>query len=70
MRTNNVVDVTKIKWSQPMNLKTLSLIFDVHRGTMSKLLKDQVICNQQLSPRRWRIAIFELPIEFEERLYI
>jgi hypothetical protein len=66
MKKNNVIDITKIKWSHPMGLKTLSQIFDVHRNTMSKWLKDQVICNQQLSPRRWRVATFELPNEYEE----
>lgn len=68
MKKNNVIDITKIKWSHPMGLKTLSQIFDVHRNTMSKWLKDQVICNQQLSPRRWRVATFELPNEYEEDL--
>ena len=60
MKKNNV-DSTKIKWSQPMGLKGLSQIFDVHRNTMSKWLKDQIICNQQLSPRRWRVASYEMP---------
>lgn len=32
---------------------------------MSKWLKEQVIYNQHLSPRRWRIAVFELPNEIE-----
>jgi len=68
MKKNNVIDITKIKWSHPMGLKTLSQIFDVHRNTMSKWLKDQIICNQQLSPRRWRVATFELPTEYEEDL--
>jgi hypothetical protein len=64
MRDNYIVDFTKIEWSQPMGLKELSQIFDIHRNTMSKWLKDQVICNQQLSPRRWRVATFELPKEY------
>lgn len=68
MRKNSVIDTKQVKWSHPMGLKTLSQIFDVHRNTMSKWLKDQVICNQQLSPRRWRVAIFELPIKYEEDL--
>lgn len=66
MRKNNV-DSSKIKWSQPMGLKGLSQIFDVHRNTMSKWLKDQIICNQQLSPRRWRVASYEMPdSEFDD----
>lgn len=60
---NNKIDVTEIKWSPPMGLKSLSQIFDVHRNTMSKWLKDQTICNRQLSPRRWEVALFELPCD-------
>ena len=60
------LDVTKIKWSSPMGLKNLSQIFDVHRNTMSKWLREQTICNRQLSPRRWEIALFELPCEFTD----
>lgn len=61
MKTGNSSNVTKLRWSQPMGLKGLSQIFDVHRNTMSKWLKDQIICNQQLSPRRWRVASYEMP---------
>ncbi|MBN2588311.1 MAG: hypothetical protein JXA96_00485 [Sedimentisphaerales bacterium] len=46
-----------------MGLKELSQIFDVHRNTMSKWLKDQIICNRQLSPRKWEVATFELPYD-------
>ena len=60
---NNNLYVSKVKWSQPMGIKTLSQIFEVHRNTMSKWLKDQTICNRQLSPRRWTVAIFELPYD-------
>jgi hypothetical protein len=61
MKTGNSSNVTKLRWSQPMGLKGLSQIFDVHRNTMSKWLKDQIIRNQQLSPRRWRVASYEMP---------
>lgn len=61
---NNKIDVTKVKWSQPMGIKELAKIFEVHRNTMSNWLKDQTICNRQLSPRRWVIAKYELPYEF------
>lgn len=61
MKADSSSNVSKLKWSQPMGLKGLSQIFDVHRNTMSKWLKDQVIHNQQLSPRRWRIASYEMP---------
>ena len=68
MKKSKSYDVNAVRWSQPMSVKGLSQIFDVHRNTMSKWLKDQIICNQQLSPRRWRVAVFELPIEFDEDL--
>ena len=63
MKKKNNVDVTKIQWSRPMGIKELSQIFDVHRNTMSEWLKNQIICNRQLSPRRWQIAVFELPCD-------
>ncbi len=59
----NNIDISKIKWSHPMGLKSLSQIFDVHRNTMSKWLKDQTICNRQLSARRWEVAMFEMPYD-------
>ena len=70
MKSDNKLDVTKVRWSHPMGLKELSQIFEVHRNTMAKWLKDQVICNRQMSPRRWEVAVFELPFESEEeRIY-
>ena len=44
-----------------MSIEELSKIYNVHRNTMSKWLKGQVICNRRLSPRRWQIAKHELP---------
>ena len=66
MKKNNKIDVAKVEWSHPMGLKELSQVFDVHRGTMAKWLKDQVILNRQLSPRRWEVALTELPYNIEE----
>ena len=63
MEKNKTYNANNVKWSQPMSVKGLSQIFDVHRNTMSKWLKDQVICNQQLSARRWRVATFEIPAD-------
>ena len=63
MTQMNHMDVTKVKWSRPMGLKQLSQIFEVHRNTMAKWLKRQIICNRHLSPRRWEIATFELPYD-------
>ena len=65
MRKNNKVDVTKEKWSHPMGVKELSQIYEVHRNTMSKWLTNQTICNRQLSPRRWEVAMYELPYDLE-----
>lgn len=56
---SNKIDNTVIKWSRPMSIEELSKIFNVHRNTMSKWLRDQVICNRQLSPRRWQVAKYE-----------
>ena len=58
------------QWSRPMGLKTLSQLFDIHRNTMSKWLRKQVICNQQLSARKWRIAAYELPNEIEDEKFV
>lgn len=51
---------TKIEWSRPMTIEELSKIFNVHRNTMSKWLRDGVICSRQLSPRRWQVAKDEI----------
>ena len=65
MKKKNNMDVIKIQWSRPMGIKELSQIFDVHRNTMSAWLKDQTICNRQLSQRKWEVAMFELPYELD-----
>ena len=75
MQTTEKIEESNVQWSRPMGIKTLSRIFNVHRNTMSKWLKEQIIYNQQLSPRRWRIAVFELPNKMEcensiEDLYV
>jgi len=64
MKRKNNIDATKTQWSRPMGIKELSQIFDVHRNTMSEWLKNQIICNRQLSPRRWEVAMYELPQDF------
>ena len=66
MKQINNMDVTKVRWSHPMGIKELSQIFEVHRNTMAKWLKNQNICNRHLSPRRWEVATFELPYNLEE----
>ena len=44
-----------------MSIDELSKIYNIHRNSMSKWLKDQVIPNRQLSPRKWQVAKDELP---------
>ena len=61
IKTNN--DISNIQWCHPMGLKELSQIFDIHRNTMSKWLKNQTVRNRQLSPRKWEVAVFELPYD-------
>ena len=63
---NNKINVTKVKWSRPMGLKELSQIFEVHRNTMSGWVKNQTICNRQLSARRWEVAMYELPYDYDK----
>ena len=63
---NDKIELTDVKWSTPMTIKELSQIFDVHRNTLSKWLKEQVITNRQLSPRRWEVAEFELPKDLKK----
>jgi len=82
MKKSKTIDVTKtkssqmktiqelsaiIKWSKPKSVQQLARIFGIHRNTMRKLLKTNVICNQQLSPRLWRIPTYEFPDGFEEK---
>ncbi len=57
-------DANTTKWTQPLSVKQLASMFKVHRNTMRKWLVDQVIKNEQLSPRKWRIAYSELPQDF------
>ena len=63
IRQKNYTDISQVQWSHPMGLKELSQIFEVHRNTMSKWLKNQTVRNRQLSPRKWEVAVFELPYD-------
>ena len=67
MRKNNDSNITKINWSRAMSIEELSKIFKVHRNTMSKWLRDQVIRNRQLSARKWQVATNEFPGVFKKR---
>lgn len=55
--------IEQLKWAQPLGLKRLALMFDVHPNTMRKWLKKQVVRNEQMSPRYWRVAIEDLPAD-------
>jgi len=55
----------KFNWSELKELKELAKDFNLHRNTMREWLRNQVICNQQMSPRRWRVLISEFPDGFE-----
>ena len=63
IREKNHTDISKVQWTHPMGLKEMSQIFEIHRNTMSKWLKNQTVCNRQLSPRKWEVAVFELPYD-------
>ena len=63
MNRQNNSETSKGQWTHPMSLKELSQIFDIHRNTMSKWLKNQTVRNRQLSPRKWEVAVFELPYD-------
>ena len=82
MKKSKTIDVTKakssqlkavqelsaiVKWSKLRSIQEWARIYGIHRDTMRKLLKNNVICNQQLTPRLWRIATYELPEGFEEK---
>lgn len=56
-------DQDKRKWTQPLSTTKWAAIFGIHRNTMRKWLRDQRIENEQISPRRWRIAPNDLPVE-------
>ena len=67
VKKSDKINITQVKWSRPMSIEELSQIYNVHRNTMSKWLKDQVICNRQLSPRRWQVAKYEMPDEDDKK---
>lgn len=51
----------EVEWTQPDGIKQWARVFGLSDKTMKKWLDNQVIRNQQLSPRRYRIATHELP---------
>ena len=67
MQEGKDINVTKIRWSRAMSIEELSIIYNVHRNTMSKWLKNQIIRNRQLSPRKWQVAKHLLPNGIEEK---
>ena len=61
VKKSDKINITQVKWSRPMSIEELSQIYNVHRNTMSKWLRDQIICNRQLSARKWQVAKDEFP---------
>ena len=53
--------IKQLKWSGPLGLNKWAEMYDVHPNTMRGWLKNDVLINEQISPRRWRIAIEDLP---------
>ncbi len=51
-----------IEWSEPKSPTEWAGIFDVHYNTMIEWLRSQKIRNQQVSPRRYRVATEEIPL--------
>lgn len=60
----------KKEWTRPLGLKKWAEIFSVHPNTMSEWLKSQNICNEQVSPRRWRVDVDELPTELVKKVRV
>ena len=61
MKKVNNTNITKIKWSRVKSIDELTKFYHIHRNTMSKWLRDQVIPNRQLSPCKWQVAKHESP---------
>ena len=59
--SEKIAIIKQLKWSGPESLKKWAEAYKVHPNTMHRWLKDDVLINQQVSPRRWRIAIEDLP---------
>ena len=67
MRKDNDSNITQIHWSRAISIEELSKIFNVHRNTMSKWLREQVIRNRKLTARKWQVSIDEFPGVFKKR---
>jgi hypothetical protein len=52
-------------WSEAKSPTEWAKVFEVHYNTMIDWLKKQRIKNRRVSPRRYRVATFELPLEPE-----
>lgn len=48
-------------YSKPMSLKELAAVFGIHANTMRSWLKNQQVKNRKVSPRRWSVALKDLP---------
>jgi hypothetical protein len=53
-------------WSKPDSIKVWAKVFDVHPNTMRTWLKDGNVHAEQVSGRRWKIDVRELPSGYQE----
>lgn len=53
----------QVKWSTPLSLTQLAIIFDHHPNTIRQWLKKGIIRNKHFSPRRWCVLYEDLPAE-------
>jgi hypothetical protein len=53
------------RWSKPHGLKEWSNVFGQSETTMRKWLREGNVKNEQVSPRRWKVVVEELPDGYE-----
>ncbi len=65
MKIQRKINLNEDALSNPMALKELAQMYDVHRNTMADWLRKQIVPNIQFSPRRWRVPFRELPCDYD-----
>lgn len=58
---SDTTSTSELTFSQPRGPKDWAKVFRVSYDTMKKMLKEQTVRNQHVSPRRYRICIDDLP---------
>ena len=61
--SDKIAIIKQLKWSAPLKVCQLADMYGVHTNTMHKWPNNDVLKSQQVSPRRWRIAIEDVPGE-------